>query len=71
MMGPPKISLLLDAKSTPALIIKPILILAHKDDLGWYQQGRYGPTMGRYVHYVPTKGRPTSRDVMYQPKPQH
>ena len=34
--GPPKMSLLLEAKSMPALIIKPILILVtHTDDLGW------------------------------------
>ena len=40
----PKMSLLLEVKSTPALIIKPTLILVtHTDDLGWYitsnQQG--------------------------------
>ena len=36
IMGPPKMSLLLEAKSVPALIIKPRLILvAHTDDLGW------------------------------------
>ena len=35
-MGPPKMSLLHEAKSMPALIIKPTLILvAHPDDLGW------------------------------------
>ena len=34
--GLPKMSLLLGAKSMPALIIKPRLILAaHRDDLGW------------------------------------
>ena len=34
--GPPMMSLLLEAKSVPALIIKPRLILvAHTDDLGW------------------------------------
>ena len=34
--GPPKISILLEAKSKPALIIKPRLILvAHSYDLGW------------------------------------
>ena len=34
--GPLKMSLLLEAKSMPALIIKPRLILvAHTDDLGW------------------------------------
>ena len=43
--GPPKMSLLLEAKSMPALIIKPGLILVtHPDDLGWYilsnQQGQ-------------------------------
>ena len=35
--GPPKISLLLEAKSMPALIIKPRLnLVTHMDDLGWY-----------------------------------
>ena len=35
--GPLKMSILLEAKSTPTLIIKPWLILvAHTDDLGWY-----------------------------------
>ena len=43
--GPPKMSLLLEAKSIPALIIKPRFILVtHTDDLGWYitsnQQGK-------------------------------
>ena len=45
IMGPPKTSLLLDAKSMPALIMNPRLILfTHVDDLGWYimsiQQGQ-------------------------------
>ena len=35
-MGPPKMRLLLEAQSMPALIIKLRLILvAHTDDLGW------------------------------------
>ena len=35
--GPPKISLLLEVKRMPALIIKPRLILvSHRDDFGWY-----------------------------------
>ena len=43
--GPPKMSLLLEAKSIPALIIKPRFILVmHTDDLGRYitsnQQGK-------------------------------
>ena len=34
--GPQKISLLLEAESMPALIIKPrLILLAHTDDLGW------------------------------------
>ena len=45
IMGPPKMSLLLEAKCMPALIIKQRLILVmHTDDLGWYitsnQQGQ-------------------------------
>ena len=43
--GPPKMSLLLEAKSMPALILKPRFILVtHTDDLCWYimsnQQGK-------------------------------
>ena len=42
--GPSKMSLLLEAKSKPALIIKPrFILIMHTDDLGWYitsnQQG--------------------------------
>ena len=37
IMGPPNMSLLLEAKSMLSLIIKPRLILvSHTDDLGWY-----------------------------------
>ena len=36
IMGPPKMSLLLEAKSMPALIIKPGFILVmHTDDIRW------------------------------------
>ena len=44
--GPPKMSLLLEAKGMPALIVKPRFIfdIMHTDDLGWYitsnQQGK-------------------------------
>ena len=43
--GPPRMSLLVEAKSMPALIIKTRFILVtHPDDLGWYitsnQQGK-------------------------------
>ena len=43
--GPPKMSLLLEAKCMPALIIKPrFTLVTHTDDLGWYitsnQQGQ-------------------------------
>ena len=35
--GPPKMSLLLEAKNMPALIIKPkLILLTHTDNLGWY-----------------------------------
>ena len=35
--GPPKLSLLPEAKSPPASIIKPRLsLVAHMDDLSWY-----------------------------------
>ena len=43
--GPPEMSLRFEAKSMPALIIKPwIILVTHTDDLGWYitsnQQGQ-------------------------------
>ena len=43
--GPPKMSLLLEAKSMAALIIKSrLIIVTHTDDVGWYitsnQQGQ-------------------------------
>ena len=39
--GPPKMSLLLEAKGMPALIIKPRFILVmHTDDHGWYIAGK-------------------------------
>ena len=35
--GPPKMSLMLEAKKMPALIMKPMLIIVtHTVDLGWY-----------------------------------
>ena len=35
--GPPKMSLLLEAKSIPALIIKlRLTLVVQTDDLGWY-----------------------------------
>ena len=37
IMGSKKVRLLLEAKSTPAFIIKPRLILVvHTDDIGWH-----------------------------------
>ena len=45
IMGPPKMSLLLEAKSMPTLIINPkLLLVTYTNDLGWYitsnQQGQ-------------------------------
>ena len=40
-MGPPKMSLQLEAKNLPALIIKPrLIIVAHTDDLGWNKSSK-------------------------------
>ena len=52
--GLPKMSLLLEAKSMPALIIKPRFVLVtHTDDLGWYiGTNQVGPT-----------SRPAGKDV--------
>ena len=44
--GPPKMSLLLEAESMPALIIKPRLILVtHTDDLGWNKTSNHQQQM--------------------------
>ena len=74
--GPPKMILLLEAKSMPALIIKPRLILVmHMDDFGWNitsnQQGQmFIQNLNRIVSkpnvmpgqtpYCTTKGLPTA-----------
>ena len=63
--GPPKMSLMLEAKSMPALFIKPRFILVmHTDDLGWYitstanQQGkRFVQNLNRIVRKSNVKPR--------------
>ena len=52
--GPPKMSLLLEPKSMPAMIIKPRLVLVtHTDDLGYYitsnQQQTFVQSLNRIV----------------------
>ena len=53
--GPPKMSLLLEAKSISAWIIKPrLIVVSHTDDLGWYitsnQQGKmFAQNLNRIV----------------------
>ena len=55
--GSPKMSLLLGAKSMPALIIKPrIILVADTDDLGWYitfnqQRQMFVHNLNRIVSY--------------------
>ena len=51
--GPPKMSLLLEAKSMPALIKPRFILVTHTDDLGWYktfnQQGKMSENLNRIV----------------------
>ena len=63
--GPPKVSLLLETKSTSALIIKQRLSLVHTDDLGCYitsnQQRQIllvtNETLGQIIIIIIKKGR--------------
>ena len=55
--GPPKMSLLLEAKSMPALIIKPrIILVMHTDDLAFYimsnQQGQTDVHARALLHWL-------------------
>ena len=53
-MGPPTMSLLHEAKSTSALIIKPKLILVpHTNDLGGYiTSNQQGKMLVQYLHRI-------------------
>ena len=65
--GPPKMRLLPEAKSIPALIIKSRLILAsHKDDLGWYiKSNQQGKMFVQNLNRIVRKPNVTSRQFPY------
>ena len=66
-MGPPKMSLLLEAKSMPALIIKPGLILvSHTDDLGWcITSNQKGKMIVQNLNRIVRKQNVTPRQFPY------
>ena len=64
-MGSPKMSLLLQAKSMPATIFKPRLILVtYTDDLGWYiTSNRHGQIFFRNLIRIVIKLNVTSWQI--------
>ena len=65
--GPTKMSLLLEAKSMPALIIKPRFILVtYTDDLGWYiTSNQQGKMFVQNINRIVRKPNVTSRQFPY------
>ena len=65
--GPPKMSLLLEAKSMLALIIKPRLILVtHSDDLGWYiKSNQLGQMFVKNLNRIVSKPNATPGQILY------
>ena len=65
--GPPKMGLLLEAKSMPALIIKPRFILVtHPDDLGWYiTSNQQGKMFVQNLNRIVRKPNVTPRQLPY------
>ena len=65
--GPPKMRLLLEAKSMPALIIKPWFILVtHTDDLGWYiTSNQQGKMFVQNLNRIVRKPNVTPRQFLY------
>ena len=65
--GPPNMILLLEAKSMPALIIKPWLILvSHTDDLGWYiTSNQQGKMFVQNLNRIVRKSNVTPRQFPY------
>ena len=68
--GPQKMSLLLEVKSTLALIIKPRLILvAHSDDCGWYiTSNQQGQMFVQNLNRIVRKPNVTPGQVLYAPQ---
>ena len=64
--GPPKMSLLLEAKSMPALIIKPRFILVtHTDDLGWYITSNQGKMFVQNLNRIVSQPNRTPGQIPY------
>ena len=65
--GPPKISLLLEAKSMPALIIKPRFILVmNTDDICWYiTSNQQGKMFVQNLNRIVRKPNVTSMQFLY------
>ena len=70
IMGQPKMSLLLEAKSMPALIIKPRFILVrHTDDLGWYiTSNQHGKVFVQNLNRIVRKPNVTPRQFRIAPQ---
>ena len=65
--GPPKMSLLLEEKSMPVLIIKPRFILVtHLDDLGWHiTSNQQGQMFVQNLNRIVRKSNVTPRQFPY------
>ena len=65
--GPPKMSLLLEAKSTPALIIKPsVILVAYMDDLCWYiKSNQQGQMFVQNLIRIVSKQNATPGQILY------
>ena len=65
--GPLKMSLLLEVKRTPALIVKLRLILVmHTDDLGRYiTSNQQGHMLVQYLNRIVSRPNVTSRQILY------
>ena len=65
--GPPKISLLLEAKSMRALVIKPRLVLVtNTDDLGWYiTSNQQGQMFVQNLNRIVSKPNITPGQILY------
>ena len=65
--GPPKMSLLLETKSMPALIIKPMLILVtHTDYLGWnITSNQQGQMFVQNLNRIVSKANVTPGQILY------
>ena len=65
--GPPKMSLLFEAQSMPALVIKPRLIfVAHTDDLGWNKTSNQQQQMLiQYLNRIANRPNVTSGQILH------